>query len=236
MQSLIVAGGISLFQELWDYLSDKYFSAFQELWNYSSEKFFSLEMPYLENFKVESNALFSLRWIIIGITVGIIIAAISTVYNKRYIGDFVRRVLYMQCYDAKSAKTLAELEYSGYPGIRSAIKTGGTLTRWVRCAEEDEFYAELEKQREEFQEAHKDEAKPPKFKEPEFRRDCSTMHFYIPEEMKYKAEVKFDKTGANWIGVILVAIVAIVIGLVLCYILPDVLKYIDNFISILKSI
>ena len=116
MQNLIVAGEISLVQELW---------------NYFVEKYFSVDMPYLENFQVESNALFSLRWVIIGITIGIIIASISTVYNKRHIGDFIRNVLYHQCYDAKSAKTLLELEYAGVPGIMSAIKTGGSLTRWV---------------------------------------------------------------------------------------------------------
>ena len=221
MQNLIVAGATS---------------GFGELWNYLSEKFFAVDMPYLENIKVESNAIFSLRWVIIGITIGIILAAISTVYNKRYIGDFIRRILYYQCYDAKSAKTLSELEYSGYPGIKSAIKTGGTLSRWVRCAEEDEYYAEFEKQREEFEEEHKNDTKPPKFKIPEFKRNCSTMHFYIPEEMKYKAEVKFDKKGANWLGVIIVAIISIVIGLLLCYILPDVLKYVDNFITVIKEL
>ena len=69
MQNLIVAGATS---------------GFGELWNYLSEKFFAVDMPYLENIKVESNAIFSLRWVIIGITIGIILAAISTVYNKRY--------------------------------------------------------------------------------------------------------------------------------------------------------
>ena len=221
MQNLAVAGEMTLAEELW---------------NYFVEKYFSTDLPYLENFKIESNALFSLRWVIIGITIGIIIASISTVYNKRHIGDFVRRVLYQQCYDAESAKTLLELEYSGIPGIRSVIKTGGSLTRWVRCAEEDEFYAELERQREAFNEAHKDDPKPPKFKEPEFKRDCSTMHFYIPEELKSKAEVKFDKSGAHWGLVFIVAVVSIIICMALCYILPDVLKYVDNFITVVKAL
>ena len=211
-------------------------STFADLWQYLSENYFSVDMPYLENFKVESNALFSLRWVIIGVTVGIIIASISTVYNKRYIGDFIRNLLYRQCYDANSAKTLEELEFSGAPGIKSMIKTGGSLTRWVRCAEEDAFYADLEQKRNEFEELHKDDPHPPKFKEPEFRRDCSTMHFYIPEDLKYKAEVKFDKAGANWGAVIIVAIISIILCMFLCYIIPDILKYVDNFISIIKEL
>ena len=95
--------------------------------------------------------------------------------------------------------------------------------------------AELEKQRAAFEEAHKDDPKPPKFREPEFKRDCLTMHFYIPEELKYKAEVKFDKEGANWGVVFIVAVVSIILCMALCYILPDVLKYVDNFITIVKE-
>lgn len=221
MQNLIFAGEISLIQELW---------------NYIVENLFSNEIPYLENFKLDANALFSIRGVIVGITVGIILAAISTVYNKRYVGEFVRSLLYEGCTDAKSAKTLSELEYIGYSGIRSALKSGGSLTRWVRCVEEDEFYSELERQRAEFEEAHKDESKPPKFKEPEFRRDVTSMHFYVPEEMKYKAEVKFDKTGTDWWIVLVVSAIAIAICAFLCYIVPDVLKYMDSFVSILNAI
>ena len=207
-----------------------------ELWQYIYQKLFSTDLPYLENFKIQSNSLFSLRWMMIGLAVGAIIAAISTVYNKRYIGDFIRRLLYQQCYDAESAKTLAELEYSGVAGIRSAIRTGGSLSRWVRCAEEDEFYAEAERQREKFDEEHKDDKHPPKFKMPDFKRDCQTMHFYIPEDMKYKAEVKFEKDGASWFAAIVIAVISIVLCLAINYFLPEILVGVDNFISFLKGI
>lgn len=209
---------------------------FGELGRYIYEKLFSSDVPYFENFKVQSNALFSLKWVIIGITIGTIIAAISTVYNKRHIGDFIRRLLYQQCYDAKSAKTLLELEYSGVPGIRAAIRTGGSLSRWVKCAEEDEFYAEAEKQKAEFDELHKDEKHPPRYKMPVFKRDCATMHFYIPEEVKYKAEVKFEKEGVSWLAAIAISVFAIVLGFLLSYFLYDILSLVDNFISFLKGI
>lgn len=221
MQNLVVAGNIS---------------EFQELWNYIMEEFFSADIPHLENFKIDSNALFSLRWVIIGLTIGVIVASVYTVYNKRYIGDFVRTLLYHGCCDANSAKTLAELEYIGYPGIRSGIKTGGSLSRWVRCAEEDAFYDELEKQKADFDALHKDEKNPPRFKEPTFKRDCRTMHFYIPEEMQEQAEIKFDDRGANWLGVLLTAVVSIILCAFLCYVTPEILKYVDNFITVIKSI
>ena len=88
--------------------------------------------------------------IIIGLTIGIIIASFSTIFNKRYVGDFIRKMIYEDCLDAKRAKTLYELGYKKSPAIRGMIKSGGTLSRWVRCVEEDEFLTKVNKMREEF--------------------------------------------------------------------------------------
>jgi len=207
-------------------------SLIEELWDYFIE---STEIPYMENFSITSNALFSLRIVVIGLMIGLVVASAMTVYNKRYLGDFVRLLIYEECFDAERAKTLSELGYMKNVAVRSVIKTGGSLSRWVRCVEEDEFIAEIEKKRLEFEEMHKDDPKPPKFKEPEFKRDCNTMHFYLPEEKKYAAEIKFDSRGAHWGTVIIVAIVAFILCIFVCYMLPDMLKMVDNFISMVNK-
>ena len=212
------------------------FTSANDLWSYIVDNFFSTEMPYYENFTIQSNALLSIRWIIIGITIGIIFAAISTVYNKRYLGDFIRLLIYRDCLDASRAQTLAELECDRSVGVRSAIKTGGHLSRWVRCSEEDRFYADQEQERIKHEELHKDDKHPPKFRELTFKRDCNTMHFYIPEELKDSAEVKFDTQGANWLGVLTVSVIAVVVGLLFCYFLPEVLTHVDNFLSIINGL
>ncbi len=206
----------------------------EELWEYFVDKYFSPDVPYLENFTLGSGTMISLRLIIIGLSIGIIIASFGTLYTKRYIGDFVRKMIREECLDAARAKTLAELGYLKSPGVRGVIKTRGSLSRWVRCVEEDKYNKDLQKKREEFEEAHKGDAKKPKFKEVEFVRDLNTMHFYIPEEKKYAAEVRFDAEGAHIGGVILVSIGAVALCVFLCYILPDMLKFVDNFISVMK--
>lgn len=207
----------------------------EELWNYFDETYFSPEMPYLENFSFGTGTLISLQTIILGITLGIIVAAGSTLYSKRYIGDFVRKVIYEECFDAQRAKTLYDLGYLRSPGVRNAVKSYGTLSRWIRCVEEDEFFAEMEKKRAEFEELHKDDKKPPNFNYPEFKRDLNTMHFYIPEEKKYAAEVKFEKKGANWGAFLLTTALALVLCAFICYMLPDILKMVDNFISVVGN-
>ena len=210
-------------------------SLFEELWEYFNEKYFSVDMPYMENFTIKSNALFSLRMLIIGLTLGIVIASVMSVYNKKYIGSFIRKLISEGCLGAENAKTLDELGYLKNIGVRSVIKSGGTLSRWARCREEDEFFEAVKRQKAEFDEKHKDDEKPHRFKEPEFIRDCNTMHFYLPAEKKYAAEVKFDDKGAKWGAVVLVAIFAVILCAFVCYMLPDALKMIDNFLTVMKE-
>ena len=206
-----------------------------ELWEYFEETYFSPDVPYLENFTIDSGSLVTLKTILIGITIGLILASFMTIYNKRYIGGFILKLIREECLDAERAKTLEELGYLKKFGVRYVISSNGTLTRWVRCVEEDEFYAKQDAARAEFEEAHKNDAKPPKYKETEFKRDTKTMHFYIPEEKKYAADVKFEAKGANWLSFALVAVVSIILCAFLSYILPDIIKMVDNFISVTKS-
>lgn len=207
-----------------------------DIGDFLKETFFSLDMPQYDNFSVQSNALFSVKWIIIGVTVGIIIAAISTVYNKRYIGDFIRLLIDRECFDESSAKTLGELECDNRPGIKSAIRSGGTLSRLVRCAEEDAYYRDIREKETEQNEEMANEAHPPKIDAPPFKRDCKIMHFYIPEELRESAEKKYNGDGADWIGVAIVSVVAITVCILACYFVGDILVYVDNFITLINGI
>lgn len=207
----------------------------EELWEYFVDTYFSADVPYLENYNLGTGSLVTLQGIIIGLSIGLALASIGTIYSKKHLGDFVRKLIYDECFDAKSAKTLYELGYLKDAGVRGAVKSGGTLSLWARCVEEDEFYSALETKREEFNEAHKNDEKPPKFKEPEFKRDVNSMHFYLPADKKYAAEIKFDSKGANWIAALLICLVSLVFCIFACYIVPDVLKLIDNFIGIMQK-
>jgi len=210
-------------------------SLIEELWEYFETTYFSPEIPRLNNFTLGTGTLVTLKTILIGLTFGIIFASFITIYNKRYLGGFIRKLLHEECLGASSAKTLEELGYAKSFGVKHAIKTDGTLSRWVRCVEEDEFLAEIEKKRTEFEEAHKADEKPPRFKEISFKRDLNTMHFYILEEKKYAADVKFDAKGANWGSFALVAVVSILLCAFLSFVLPDIIKMVDNFISVMKN-
>lgn len=209
-------------------------SLFAELYEYFTNKYFSLEMPKLDNFHIEARTISTIRMMIFGITIGLIIASAASVYNKRHLGSLIRTMIEKNCMSPENAMTLEDLGYAKTFGIKSAVKRGGTLWRWARCREEDEHVAEMIKKREEFEKLHAGESKPPKFKEIDFKCDPKTMHFYLPEEKKYAAEIKFDKKGFRWGGVVIVAIASIVLSAFLCYMLPDVIKYVDNFITVMS--
>ena len=102
MQNNLSVGGKSLFEELWEYFEETYFSP---------------EIPALDNFDLGTGTLVSLKNILVGLTLGLILASFITIYNKRYIGRFVRKLLSEECISHESAKTLA-----GY--FRTIVRRG----------------------------------------------------------------------------------------------------------------
>lgn len=195
------------------------------------DTFFNPETVYYENFNFGSGGVVTLRIVIVGFMVGFCVAAVSTLYEKRLTGSFVKKLLYEECLGQKKAKTLYELGYLKSPAIRSALKHGATLKRWVRCVEEDEFYDSLEQKRKEFIENNPDT----EYIAPVFKRDCDTMHFYIPEDLKYQADVKFETQGVNVVSTIGVIVLSIIMCSVLCSVVPDMLTFADNFMSVIKN-
>jgi len=174
----------------------------------------------------------TLRNMIFGILIGFFVACCITVFDRRVLGDFVRHVLYHECFSKKTAKTLEELGYLKNSFIRGSLKSGVSLRRVVKCVEEEEY---LEKCRKEYdalvQACEAEGKKPPKQQLPKFKIDVSIMHFYIPEDMKYVAEVKFEKKGANWVTLVIAAVLFVVLALLVVFLLPDLLQMIDNMLG-----
>jgi hypothetical protein len=210
-------------------------SLLEELWEYIVEKYFTPDMSGFQNIDFGTGQMISMRMIIVGMCIGVVVAAAVSVIDKKHLGAFVRSLIYDGCLTPESAKTLSELGYARNFAVRGSLKGGSVFARWVRCREEDEFFAEIEKKRLEFEEAEENREKKQKFKAPEFKRDCNTMHFYVPEEKKYAAEVKFDGKGANWGSFIVITLISVFLCAFLCYILPDMLMLVDNFIGVVKQ-
>ncbi len=180
-------------------------SFFAELFDYLGERYFSVEFGKYENFSISSGAGVTARNIILALTLGIILAVFITAYTRVVLGGFVRTLLANDATSPESAKSLASLGYFRSVSIRRELTRGGSLRMVVRSAEE---------------------VKDPK------KTDFTAARFYIPEDLRYRAELRFDKKGSGWLPVILIATLAIIIAAALCIFLPDVLQLADNIITV----
>ena len=198
----------------------------KELWYYFYNTYVN-PTEYYENLGADSQTMLSVRLMILGLFIGISIAAFAAVFNKRVLGEVVRRLLKAGALSPDRALTLAELGYSGCI-VGLAVKKSTSLRRVVKCREEEEYDEKLDEKRKEYAERRKNGEKLPKFKETPYRINTLTDTFYIPEDMKYMADVKFEKKGTTWLGAILTVVVLAILFVALMVALPQIFELLDD--------
>lgn len=198
----------------------------KELWYYFYNTYVN-PTEYYENLGADSQTMLSVRLMILGLFIGISIAAFAAVFNKRVLGEVVRRLLKAEALSPDRAMTLAELGYSGWI-VGLAVKKSTSLRRVVKCREEEEYDEKLGEKRKEYAEHRKNGEKLPKFKEIPYRINTLTDTFYIPEDMKYMADVKFEKKGTTWLGAILTVVVLAILFVALMVALPQIFELLDD--------
>lgn len=62
--------------------------------------------------------------------------------------------------------------------------------------------------------------------------DFLTARFYVPEDLKYRAEIRFEKRGSGWPAAVLTVVLAVVLAALLCWLLPDLIHLADLIISL----
>ena len=197
-------------------IANKYYDLYVE---------FSVEYTNINVYAPELKMILS---IIIGIGVGIMIAAFMSLFTKRTLGDFVRRVIERDALSPESAKTLDELDYFDRLIIRRAVTKSVSLRRVLRCREEEEFYAEQKLKREEHEKKRAEDRSLGRFKETEYKVDADKDSFFIPENLKYMAEIKFDKKGATLRAAIATSLITLIACIAIILALPELLEFLDG--------
>ena len=95
------------------------------------DELFSLNLGDYDNLGISASTLTGLRGIIVALFIGVIIGAISSMFNRRVLGDFVRALTSEGCRTPESAKTLAELGFLKNTAVRASLRAGGVLGRVV---------------------------------------------------------------------------------------------------------
>ncbi|MBQ8911729.1 MAG: hypothetical protein IJY89_04090 [Clostridia bacterium] len=144
----------------------------------------------------------SIELVVIGAYIGLIIANIVAIYDKRVLGGFVRTLIAMGATSPEKAVTLYEAGYAGKRSIRKGLRGNGIFKGIVYDASEN---VEFDR---------------PDHAVPIYRGsfEKETARFYIPEALKYKAEVRFEKQGTHIVTLVLGAIFfAVLLVLFLLY-------------------
>ena len=201
-----------------------------ELWQHFYENYI-VNSGYYEYLGMETQDLINFKLMILGLFIGLAIASFGIVYDKRVLGDVVRKLLHKEVLSPESAKTLAELGYGRSSAVRHSVRKSVSLRRVVKCREEEEFYRVQEQKRLEHEEMRKNDRSLGRFREMTYEFDLEQDHFYIPEEMKYMADVKFEKKGNSFFfAFFLVAMLAVMYVAFLVF-LPDMLEIVNDYIG-----
>jgi len=144
----------------------------------------------------------TLEKVIIALAIGVIVAGAMLIYNRRVTGKIVRRLIAEDALTPGTAKTLAELGLRR--GAASALRDpDGGMRRCVRVILADGTEAEGRLK----------------------SADLADARFYVPEEEKYAAEVRYEAKNTAW-PVLIVAIIAAAVVAYLC------IKYIPQLLEL----
>lgn len=204
-------------------------SFFEDVWNYLYSVYLSSEGSY-ENLGLEKMPLFSIRLTVLGIFIGIIIACIAMAYHKKVLGAIVRKMIALEALSPEAAKTSEELGYKKNFLIKNALERSTSLRSVIKCVEEEEFLLAQAEARAQQEQEGAESGKKRRFREREYVIDASKDRFYIPEEKRIRAEIKFEKNGSGWLATTVSIILVIVLFFAVLLVLPQVLTYIDKML------
>ena len=200
----------------------------------SIKDFFSPELSNYINFNLGSDSMINIHIIVIGVFIGVMLAAGYTIFVKQILGKFTRKLLDEDITAPDKAKTLAELGMDKNIFIKLGLR-GYTLGRVVSSIEKDEFFAAANEAQRSYEEnrtqAKKEGKRIPPFKYPEFRKKTTECRYYIAEKNRYTAEMRFNPNGSGYGTFFFVLLIAIICVIMVYAFLPQILRLADTVLS-----
>ena len=173
---------------------------------------FTIEARDYVHFSIDAATLAAVRNVILGFCIGILLASLYMLYQKLVPGAIVRAILRAEAHTSETAKTLAELGLDKNPLYRFELRHNAMLKKIVLCASA--------------QKSNEDEST-----DDAAENAAQQERFYITEEAKYRAELRFDKKGNGVLGLVLTAVLTVVLAILLIKLTPVVLGMVDNLLK-----
>ena len=206
------------------------------------ERVFVVPFAEYEKIPLSPGAGVVARNLILSFLVAFWIAAVTMAYVKSVPGGFIRRLLSMGAVDEEHAVTLAEAGYRRSAAVRRDLTRGGVLAKLLcRVGDGKHTVAGAAVPPSENRSAkavsssekdvpvqsecpvEKDDAAQAEPKELEPRTagvDFEKDRFYIPEELRIRAELRFARRGSGLLSVVLSVVISTLAAFLLCNLLP----------------
>lgn len=218
--------------------------------------FFTINYGDYENIDIGRGGIVTVPLVVVGIAIGIAIAAFSVLFTKHALGDFIKSITYEGCRTPETAKSLADLGYSRNFTVRSALRSNHAFKKYVRYTDgkgnlDRPWTPEAPKEETEqpssifHGEVPKTEKKPEESAPPAEPKeygiieqtkhvDIDNMKFFISASDCDVALKRFVKKRVNPFAVVAVIVLTLLIIILTFKALPGLLQLLDNFIGIIK--
>ena len=167
-------------------------------------EYFNPNLEGFVNFDFGGGNMLNIRLIIFGIFAGVFAASLYMVYVKNVVGAFVRKLLAENCLSPEQAQTLGALGFAKNPFVRLALR-GTLLTGTVYRVENTDA---------------------------DGKGSDAETRYYIKEEKKYVAEMRFRAGGSGAPTLLFVLLISVICIFAIFGFLPQILRFFDNTISI----
>lgn len=170
----------------------------------------------------------TLPLIIWGVLGGIAVGSVFSVIGRRIPGVFIKKLHRAGAASADTAVTLADLEMEKNLLLKRSLCDGKPLRKYVEIANPDDFIVKEPKNGRFSRIMRKIFSLP----EPEARTviDFARAKFFITDEARYTAEVRYNGKGADLLGVAIAVVLLAAIGFLLQWILPELISLVGGLI------
>ncbi len=214
-------------------------SLFKEVYTYFMENCVKVRLTGYRFFKMDTTGEFFVM-LILGIFFGIFLASLAIIYQKRYLGRFITRLQQKSAFSEENAQTLADLGLARSLLIRHNLQSQGSVMRKLvvpvtqnepQDATDGEAPTEkCETEQGETQQAEK-KAKKPKISLRE-TIDFETTRFYIPENLRYRAEFRFRRRGSTPLLILFSLLTCASLAVIFILFYPDLIRLADNTLGL----
>ncbi len=172
-----------------------------------------------------SSFLFIVWGICVGILLGVLLSLIYRVHAHKIVASLTEH----GALDRDHALTLSDLGFAKSRVIRRMLGEGGSMTSIVSCANREEFPPKKLSKLGNFWHYKflREDPLPPK-------TDFSVARFYLPEEKRITAELRFPEEQHPIRNFLLAALGVCAVAYFAILVLPELLVMFDNFVTQVK--